>query len=143
MMPLFYYQIYLELKCQKSFIKQLHGKQPSIAYLKINIEYKEVDKTHELVKIYDEILNADRSAFRNTTHSRGKAQKYYIITGQTYKKMLMTNETGNSALGHFYKRILFKKTDNIDDYIINVDYKAIDKDNELTKVYEEVYSTIL
>ena len=70
-----------------------------------NIDYKEVDENHELVSFYIENVNADRSAFKNIVHKRGKAQKYYIITGTTYKKMLMKCRTkkGNDICNYYLK----------------------------------------
>ena len=43
----------------------------------------------------------------------------------------MTNETNKDSIPHFYKRVL--RTNN---YIEEVDYKKISKDDELVKIYE-------
>lgn len=47
----------------------------------------------------------------------------------------ITNESGKDALIHFYKRVLLT-----DDYIENVDYKKIKRDDKLVKEYEKFYS---
>ena len=44
----------------------------------------------------------------------------------------MTNETGKDAIRHFYIRVLLS-----DDYIEEVDYKKIKKDDDLIKIYEK------
>jgi len=49
----------------------------------------------------------------------------------------MTNETGRMALTHFYTQVLFIN------FIINVDYKEIKKDDELIKKYEKFYSPLV
>jgi phage anti-repressor protein len=46
----------------------------------------------------------------------------------------MTNETGRMYLTHFYNQVLFT------DFIVDIDYKEIKKDDNLIKKYEEVYS---
>ena len=46
----------------------------------------------------------------------------------------LTNEKGPHALKHFYTRVLITE-----DYTIDIDYKKIDKNDELVKKYEEVY----
>jgi len=47
----------------------------------------------------------------------------------------MTNKLGKDVLIHFYKRVLLT-----DDYIENVDYKKIKRDDKLVKEYEKFYS---
>ena len=44
----------------------------------------------------------------------------------------MTNETGRMYLTHFYNQVLFT------DFIVDIDYKEIKKDDNLIKKYEEV-----
>jgi hypothetical protein len=55
-----------------------------------------------------------------------------IILGQ------LTKETGKDALTHFYKRVLLSE-----DYKENVDYKEINKDDELIKEYEKMSSLFM
>ena len=50
----------------------------------------------------------------------------------------MTNEKGRMALTDFYNRVLLAE-----DYIENIDYKKIKKDDELIKKYEEFGSANL
>jgi hypothetical protein len=47
----------------------------------------------------------------------------------------MTNETKKDALTNFYKRTLFTN------FIIDVDYKEIKKDDELIKKYETIFGS--
>ena len=70
-----------------------------------NIDYKEIDKDSELIKLNIEIPNGGEPPFKNQTHKRGKAQKYYAITGETYKKMLMKCRTkkGNDICNYYIK----------------------------------------
>ena len=42
----------------------------------------------------------------------------------------LTNEKGNCALAHFFERVLISE-----DYKIDIDYKKIDKNDELVKKY--------
>ena len=89
-----------------------------------NIDYEEVDENHELVRFYDENLNGDKSPFRNIQHKRGKAQKYYIITGTTLKKMLMKCGT--------------KKGDQICDYYLKVEQLAIFMKDYIVALHEHL-----
>jgi len=47
----------------------------------------------------------------------------------------LTNEKGRMAITNFYNQVLLTE-----DYTIDTDYKKIDKNDELIKKYEEVYS---
>lgn len=62
-----------------------------------NIDYKEVNKDHILVKFYSGII-------RNRKVS-GNRKKYYIITGETYKGLLASAQTkqGKSTRKYFIK----------------------------------------
>ena len=55
-----------------------------------------------------------------------------IILGQ------LTNEKGKDALKDFYNRTLLAN-----DYVENIDYKKISKNDELLEKYENFYSAIL
>ncbi len=71
------------------------------------IDYKEVDKNNELVAKFYSCLNKNENDSEN---KGGNRKKYYIITGNTLKKMLMRTGT--------------KKGDSICDYFIKVESLA-------------------
>ena len=95
---------------------------------KENIDYKEVDKNHDLVKIYNEFLNEDQSSLGKSKHTGGKAQKYYIITGESYKKMLMKCKTkkGESICEYYLK---VEKLANLYNKYTSILHKYISMEN--------------
>ena len=119
-------------------------------------DYKEVDKNHELVKIYTNFLNADQSALRKSRHTGGKGQKYYIISGTAYKKMLMKCRTkkGDEICNYYikveelamfmkeyiselHKHILHKKLEEKDNEIKDKDKIIKNKDDYNNRLYNE------
>ena len=70
-----------------------------------NIEYKEVDENNELIKFYVRNLSVPLGTLKIVPHKRGTPQKYYIISGNTYKKMLMRCRTkkGNDLCNYYIK----------------------------------------
>lgn len=67
-----------------------------------NIDYKEVAKDHDIIKYYENFLV--RNISYQDKHG-GSNKKYYIITGETFKKMCMRANTtkGNETCDYFIK----------------------------------------
>ena len=92
-------------------------------YIK-NIDYKEINKDSELIKLNIEIPNAILKSLGKSKHTGGKAQKYYAITGATYKKMLMKCRT--------------KKGDSICNYYIKIEKLAMFYQKYTTELYKYI-----
>ena len=92
-------------------------------YIK-NIDYKEINKDSELIKLNIEIPNAILKSLGKSKHTGGKAQKYYAITGETYKKMLMKCRT--------------KKGDSICNYYIKIEKLAMFYQKYTTELYKYI-----
>ena len=69
---------------------------------KVNEDYKEVSDTHETV-IFFENLIAEISAIKKVAHKRGVAQKYYLMRGKSFKKMVMRASKAESFRDYFLK----------------------------------------
>jgi phage anti-repressor protein len=100
-------------------------------YFEENIDYKSVDKTHELV------VNVRSGLYTNKDLRGGNNKKYYIITGETFKALLMTSQMpiGKQTRKYYIKvETLGITTTNIITDCINImSNKQIE---ELTKVIE-------
>ncbi len=74
-----------------NFVREMTNKY------KVNIDYKEVDKNDDLVKHYRSCLNTSQKMPHN--------KKYHIITGSTFKKMLLRANTkkGDITCDYFIK----------------------------------------
>jgi hypothetical protein len=90
-----------------------------------NTDYKEITKNHDLVKIYESI-NADQSALCKK-HKRGKEKKYYAVTGETLKKLLMRCGT--------------KKGDQVCDYYLKVEQLAIFMKEYINALHSHILET--
>lgn len=66
-----------------------------------DVEYKEVSVSNELVCAYN--LNDEVSAIRKTTPKRGVAQKYYIVKGKTFKKIVARAGKADTFRDYFLK----------------------------------------
>lgn len=90
----------LGYKKTESSLRDLYKKMKE--FYKNEIEYKEVTKDHELVEFYYKNLPGNIS--RQDKHG-GSNKKYYIITGETFKKMCMRANTvkGNETCDYFIK----------------------------------------
>jgi len=76
---------------------------------KENIDFKEIKSNDDLVKIY-ESLNGDQLLLGKKKHTGGKIKKYYAVTGETFKKLLIRCGTS--------------KSDQICDYYLKVEQLA-------------------
>ena len=67
-------------------------------HYQLNIDYKETSKDNPIIKLYEDYeksLSAENSTLEKKPHTGGSAQKYYLVTGRAYKKMLMKARTKN------------------------------------------------
>jgi hypothetical protein len=94
----------------------------------INKDFKEIEKTDDLVKYY-ESTSADLSAPKKRQHSGGSPKKYYAITGETFKKLLM--------------RCCTKKGDQICDYYLKVEQLAIFMKDYISALHNHILETKL
>jgi hypothetical protein len=62
---------------------------------KEGVDYKEVDATDVVVKLYENSKCLSISTYK-IPHKRGSTQKYYLVSGRTFKKMLMRCKTSAS-----------------------------------------------
>jgi phage anti-repressor protein len=74
-------------------------------HYKKNIDYKEISKDDDLINKYNDFASADSPSLAKPKHTGGTAQKYYAITGETYKKMLMRccTSKGNEICEYYIK----------------------------------------
>jgi phage anti-repressor protein len=106
---------------------------------KENIDYKEIDKN-------DKLANAKQIALGKIKHTGGKAQKYYAVTGETYKKMLMKCRTkkGNDICNYYIKieklAMFYQKyTTELYKYIANEQSKQLkQQENKMLNLTEFV-----
>lgn len=91
---------YFGYKKSDSSIKDFNRKMKET--YKENIDYKEVNKNHEIVEYYKS-WNQDRNPGLKTRD--GALRKYYIITGETFKKMCMRANTvkGDETCDYYIK----------------------------------------
>ena len=61
-------------------------------YYQENIDYKEIKKDDDLINKYIEIPNAILKSLGKPKHKRGKAQKYYAITSETFLDLIKKSE---------------------------------------------------
>ncbi len=77
-----------------NFIKEMKSKYRNL------LDYQEVDKQHNLIQNFYSCLNTSKKETRG-----GSLKKYYIITGDTLKKMLLRAGTkqGDATCDYFIK----------------------------------------
>ena len=70
----------------------------------INIDYKEIKKDDELIKKYDNIFGSSKNA-NQKNKAKMTTKKYYAITGETYKELLIlsANKKGKEARKYYLK----------------------------------------
>ena len=70
----------------------------------INVDYKEIKKDDELIKKYDNIFGSLKNV-NQKNKAKMTTKKYYAITGETYKELLIlsANKKGKEARKYYLK----------------------------------------
>lgn len=67
----------------------------------LGIDYKEVSESDSIVQAYN--LSEEKSSLRKTTHKRGSVQKYVIVSGKAFKKIVMRAGKADAFRDYFLK----------------------------------------
>lgn len=115
-------------------------------HYQLNIDYKETSKNNHIIKLYEDYeksLSAENSTLGKKPHTGGSAQKYYLVTGRAYKKMLMKARTKNGdKICEYYLKVE-ELAIQMRDYIGELNKYVLTKELESSKKLLEEKDNII